>query len=51
MPDEALEALRAGVPAARSLPLLAALARGAPQALAIDYLGGLQLHVSVVPCG
>jgi hypothetical protein len=50
MPDEALEALRTGVPAARSLPLLAALARGAPEALAIDYLEGLQLHVGVSPC-
>jgi hypothetical protein len=50
MPDQALEALRTGVPAARSLPILAALARGAREALAIDYLEGLQLQVSVMPC-
>lgn len=50
MSHDELEALRIGVPAARSLPLLSALARGAPQALAIDYLEGLQLHVSVAPC-
>jgi hypothetical protein len=50
MPDEELEALRIGVPAACSLPLLAALARGAREALVIDYLEGLQLQVSVAPC-
>jgi hypothetical protein len=50
MADEALETLRRGVPAARSLPLLAALARGAGDALAIDYLDGLQLKVDIAPC-
>jgi len=50
MADAALEALRTGVPAARSLPLLAALARGTPETLAIDYLDNLQLKVNVAPC-
>ena len=50
MSDAGLEALRAGVPAARSLPLLAALARGASATLRIDYLQDLQLKVSVAPC-
>ncbi len=50
MPDEGLEALRSGVPAARSLPLLAALARGARDTLVIDYLEDLQIQVSVAPC-
>ena len=50
MSDAGLETLRTGVPAARGLPLLAVLARGARDALAIDYLDGLQLKVSVTPC-
>lgn len=50
MPDEELEALRIGSPAARCLPVLAALARGISDSLAIDYLEGLQLTVSVAPC-
>lgn len=50
MGDAALEGLRAGVPAARSLPLLAQLARGAAGAVHIDYLDGASLAVEVIPC-
>lgn len=50
MADQGLEALRSGVPAARSLPLLAALAGGTGDALAIDYLEGLRLKVGIAPC-
>jgi beta-ketoacyl synthase-like protein len=49
MNSRALEELRAGTPAARSLPLLAALARAAPAALVLEYLGGLGVGVSVEP--
>jgi hypothetical protein len=45
--DPQLEALRAAVPAARSLPLLARLARAAPGTTVIDYLEELQLRVEV----
>jgi hypothetical protein len=44
-----LEALRAGIPAARSLPLLCALARGDAGALAIEYSDTTRLTVSVCP--
>lgn len=53
LPDAPLERLRAAVPAARSLPLLAALARraaggpGAAQPVVLDYLCGPQLAVTV----
>ena len=50
MEDAALEALRAGVPAARSLPLLAQLARRAAGAVHIDYLQRASLAVEVTPC-
>lgn len=50
MPDAGLEALRAGVPAARSLPLLAALARRASASIVVDYLDNMRLRVSVAPC-
>jgi hypothetical protein len=49
MASPALEALRQGTPAARSLPLLAALAGSAPQTLRVDYVPGLQLRLSLVP--
>lgn len=49
MADAALEALRRGTPAARSLPLLAALARSAAAALILDYLPGLKIGVSSEP--
>jgi hypothetical protein len=38
MQDAQLEALRAAIPAARSLPLLQALARGASAGITLDYL-------------
>jgi hypothetical protein len=48
MADAALEGLRASIPAARSLPLLALLARRATGRVIIDYLDtlGLDLEVS-----
>jgi Beta-ketoacyl synthase, N-terminal domain len=50
LPDPQLEALRAQVPAARSLPLLRALARAQTAAVVIDYLGKQRLQVEVRPC-
>jgi len=47
MNDPALEALRHGNPAARSLPLLATLARGEEGLVALDYRGGGALAVRV----
>lgn len=41
-----LDALRVGIPAARSLPLLCALARSTPAAVAIDYLDGQGIRVA-----
>jgi hypothetical protein len=51
MDDAALEALRSGVPAARSLPLLAALAGGRAGTVILDYVAGTHLRVAVTPCG
>ena len=42
-----LETLRTQNPSARSLPLLAALASGAPQTVTLDYLSGKQLAISL----
>ena len=55
MRDPALEALRRGNPAARSLPLLAALARGRAESVEIEYIAGKCVTVDVqvlprVPC-
>lgn len=50
MSDAALEAIRAGVPAGRSLPLLAALARGATETVVLDYGGEAHLRVKAAPC-
>lgn len=57
MPDASLEKLRSQNPAARSLPLLAALARidlargaAAPSRVRLDYLGDCGLEISVAPC-
>jgi hypothetical protein len=47
MSDAAFEKLRRGIPAARSLPLLALLARGAPGEAVIEYLEGTSLHARV----
>ena len=49
MADPALERLRQGVPAARALPLLQALALGGPHEVVIDYLDDLRLRVAVTP--
>jgi hypothetical protein len=46
----ALEALRAAIPAARSLPLLAALAQRATREVIIDYLGARNLALRIEPC-
>ena len=48
MDDGALEAIRAGIPAARSLPLLQLLARGSGRAV-LGYLDDLSLEASVGP--
>lgn len=45
--DARLEALRSGIPAARALPLLHALARGGSATCAIEYLDGLPLRVDI----
>ena len=50
MPDAELERARLTIPAARSLPLLAALARGAETTVVLDYLDGGRLRVAVQPC-
>lgn len=47
--DAALEALRAGIPAARCLPLLRALARAEAGHFTLDYLDGVQLQVELAP--
>jgi len=48
--DTALDALRASIPAARSLPLLSALARHATEVIVLDYVAGNQLRIAVAPC-
>lgn len=50
MTDAALETVRAGVPAARSLPLLAALARGGAHKLTIECGSGAHLAIEVASC-
>ena len=50
MPAPQLEGLRAGVPAARSLPLLAQLARGGDARVVLEYLKPRQLAVEVSAC-
>lgn len=47
MPTPDLEAMRCNVPAARALPLLAALATRQPQDLVIEYLHGLNLAIGL----
>ncbi len=47
--DAALDALRLGAPAARSLPLLQGIARGARGQVALEYLDGMSLDVSLQP--
>ena len=45
-----LEVLKLAIPAARSLPLLQAIAQGRPKRVVLDYLAPLRLAVDVVPC-
>jgi hypothetical protein len=45
-----LERMRAGIPAARCLPLLTALARGCNEAVLIEYIGGAVIEVEMQPC-
>jgi hypothetical protein len=49
MPDPALEAVRKGIPSARSLPLLRALALDSASSVALEYLGAQVLRVDVTP--
>jgi hypothetical protein len=51
MESPALEELRRNTPAARSLPLLAALARQEKSFVTLDYLDDMALDVKVLPCG
>lgn len=48
--DAALEELRALIPAARSLPLLAGLAGDIPRETVLDYLGRMSLTLRIEPC-
>ncbi|MGD9942714.1 MAG: beta-ketoacyl synthase chain length factor [Burkholderiaceae bacterium] len=50
LPDAGLEGLRQGVPAARSLPLLAAIAGDRPALVRLEALDGQSLPVKVLPC-
>ena len=50
LPDPQLEALRARVPAARSLPLLRRLARADRAAVVLDYQQSERLRIEVSPC-
>ncbi len=47
--DSALDALRAGVPAARALPMLASVARGEARETLIPYVAGSFLAIRVTP--
>jgi hypothetical protein len=47
MDEAALESVRTGIPAARSLPLLRALALDAPACVALEYLGSQSLVVEL----
>jgi hypothetical protein len=49
MSDAALEAMRRTNPAARALPLLAAIAAGRPTVIRLPYWPGLQLEVRMEP--
>lgn len=48
--DAGLEQMRAAIPAARSLPILRALAAGEARRVVIDYLDELHLAVRITPC-
>jgi hypothetical protein len=51
MRDPLLDRLRVGNPAARSLPLLAALARAQSQTIILDYVAGNRITASLEPIG
>lgn len=48
--DTVLEALRLSIPAARSLPLLHALALNQSAHIVLDYLGNTRLAIEIEPC-
>jgi len=50
MSHSGLEELRLGIPAARALPLLEALARKMQGDVVLDFLTGTRLRISVSPC-
>ena len=50
MQDAELEALRRGIPAARGLPLLAALADGRPAQISLAWFADNHLELGVTPC-
>lgn len=50
MQEAALESLRLGVPAARGLPLLAALSSGKSTQISIAYFADNHLNIRVTPC-
>ena len=50
MQDAGLEALRLGVPAARGMPILAALAKGKAAQISIAYFDDNHLNLRVTPC-
>jgi len=50
MSDAGLETVRAGIPAARSLPLLSVLGRSATEVVVLEYVGGNHLRVAAAPC-
>ena len=50
LPDPKLEALRAAVPAARSLPLLRLLALGTSGRTVLEYLDSARADVHIEPC-
>jgi hypothetical protein len=51
MADPGLESARRGIPAARGLPLLAAIARMAKEEIVLDFPPHAHLRVAVTPCG
>jgi hypothetical protein len=50
MTAEELEQLRVRIPAARSLPLLQAIAQNRTSTLVLDYLDGCSIAVNATPC-
>ena len=50
LPQPDLEALRAGVPAGRALPLLVAIAAKSTSTIVLDYMGANALQIRVSPC-